>query len=48
MNYVCFGNKANFAVLDRVNKKYVCVKDGMLYDNTDKVEKNVQKVLCRY
>lgn len=43
MNYVCFGNKANFAVLDKVNKKYVCVKDGMLYDNTDKAEKMYKK-----
>ena len=43
MNYVCFGNKVNFAILDRVNQKYVSVKDGMLYYDTDKSEKMYKK-----
>ena len=41
--YICFGNKVNFTILDKVNKKYVCVKDGMLYDDTDKVKKMYKK-----
>lgn len=40
MNYVCFGsNNLNFVVLDKVNKKYIHVKDGLLYDDTSKIEK---------
>lgn len=40
MNYVCFGsNNLNFVVLDKVNKKYIRVKDGLLCDDTSRIEK---------
>lgn len=39
MNYVCFGNRTSFSVLDKVNKKYVTVIDGNLKDETTDIEK---------
>ena len=44
MNYVCFGNNnLSFAILDKVNKKYIIVNDGMLHDETDTIEKMYKK-----
>ena len=44
MNYVCFGNNnLSFVILDKVNKKYIIVNDGMLHDETNTIEKMYKK-----